>query len=400
MGSQLKQQENLPVNLEKAEFIISLASQKTNGFKSMMFLLREIEDQLLARQKFNKTFSKVAHIIAHGYNKKIQTDQQLIKRIQYDIQKAENEMDRLATKRRSLKQTLDTLETELASIRDYAEQRRDKKSKRERQYHQLYHVPILATQFKKKYVRARDKNSDAEEQVSTMRSKVDACQQEIAQISKTMTDIQKHREHSLIKQCKDLESQVKSDKELVFQLQEGIKFINGLDQYQLVTAQQATTQFIESIQSSYLAKNGTIGRLDNDTHFVKVFKLALFEYGEAEKFADNRWGHIQVPYTCTHCKVAQVGWPKLDKVRTNDFICESCYQEHHTAMVIEKRMSAVKDRSQQLLSLPGGSMLSFSSSSTVQSDTQKKPGFKKMVKKMIKGNKQPHLQSGQVMMAQ
>lgn len=363
-------QEKLAVNLDKAEFIISLASQK-NGFRSIMLLLREIEDQFITRQKQNKTFYKVSQIIEHGYSKKTHSDKQLIKRIQHELQQQEKDTEHLSQKRTALKQELDAFEAELSGIREYAEQRRNKKSKRERQYHQLYHVPILASQFKKKYVRARDKNSDAEEQVSHMRSKVDACQQEISHISKTITDIQKHREQS-VQRCKNIESQLKKDQELVFQLQEGRKFLAGFDQYQFITAQKATTQFIEAVQASY-SNNQAHKIRDPNQNFVKFFKLALFEYGEAEKFADHRWGRIKVPFSCMKCQVTQVGWPKLDKIKTNEFICDTCFQEHHASMVFEKKMTGIKD---QLLF-----------------DT-KKPGIKKMVKKMLKVN------SSQMMIAQ
>ncbi|KAG1121966.1 hypothetical protein G6F42_011924 [Rhizopus arrhizus] len=62
-------------------------------------------------------------------------------------------------------------------------------------------------------------------------------------------------------------------------------------------------------------------------------------------------------------------------------------------MILEKKMTGV---SQQLLNLPGGSMLSFSSQSTLNSAAtsssdehstkSNKPGFKKMFN-MLKGNK-------------
>ncbi|KAG1100247.1 hypothetical protein G6F42_017700 [Rhizopus arrhizus] len=170
---------NGPVNLEQAEFIISLSNKKNGAFKSMMHLLRQIESQIEARRKQNAQFYQVVRVVDERYRRKIYANQQLIQRIHSEITYIVHDMDQLICRRTSLKEELDAHEQELNEIRDYAEQRRNKKSKRERQYHQLYHVPLVAAQYKKKYMRARDKNSDAEEKVSEIRAVVDSCQRAI-----------------------------------------------------------------------------------------------------------------------------------------------------------------------------------------------------------------------------
>ncbi|KAI8083409.1 uncharacterized protein B0P05DRAFT_489165 [Gilbertella persicaria] len=386
----MTEEQTHPIHLEKAELIISFANRKNGAFKAMMHYLREIEDQIQARQKKNRLFYQVVYAVEDTYQHKIYSARQLLHRIATELRHIDYDIDKLAMDRETLKQELEQHEIELNNVRQYAEQRRNKKSKRERQYHQLYHVPLVASQFKKKYVRARDKNLDAEEKVSEIRSIVDSCQKAIAELSKSITDCQKRRQELTLEQ-QDTHAEIKQIDDLLFDLDEGRKFWSGFDQHQLVTASKATTQFVEAIQQH--AKNyNTFHRImDPNQHFVKVFKLALYEYGEAERHAESRWGQLEVDFECAKCRTSQKGWPKPDKVRSMDLLCNSCYQEHHSSMVWEKRMSGVKDRSQQLLSLPGGSMLSFSSSSstiasTDTNETKSKPGFKKVFK-MLKTTK-------------
>ncbi|KAI9485841.1 MAG: hypothetical protein EXX96DRAFT_546699 [Benjaminiella poitrasii] len=386
-NSSQRQYKVMPINLEKAEFIISLPStsntKKTGGtFKSMMFLLREMEDQLEAREKKNKTFYQVVHAIEYKYKKTIIDNRQRMQDIQNELRYLASDSDALASRRASVKQELDILENDLNDMREYAEQRRNKKSKRERQYHQLYHVPLIAAQYKKKYVRARDKNSDAEEKVSEVRALVDACQGALTELARSFTENQT-KSQRLVMQQQEIEVETKKTEEFVFELHEGCKFWQGFDQHQASTARKAVTQFIETIQRcTTKSGNHDLHRaMDPNQNYVKFLKLALFEYGEAEKYANQKWGQLQVDFECAKCHVPQSGWPKPDKVRTSDLLCDACYQEHRASMIWEKKIGGVKDRSQQLLSLPGSSMLSFSSSSTVSSESSsssKKPGFKKM----------------------
>ncbi|KAI8645501.1 hypothetical protein BD408DRAFT_411539 [Parasitella parasitica] len=305
-------------------------------------------------------------------------------------------MDQLACRRTSLKEELETHEEKLAEVRDYAEQRRNKKSKRESQYHQLYHIPLIAAQYKKKYVRARDKNSDAEERVSEIRAVVDSSQRAVSELSKSIGDCQKKKDQLTLNK-QDVENQTKEIQELMASLHDGYKFWQSFDQHQSVTALKAVGHFIESLQKNSANGSALRGSMDPNNDIVKLFKLALYEYGEAEKYADGRWADLNVEFDCAKCRVTQVGWPKPDKVRPNDLLCSTCYQEFRTTMIWEKKISGV---SQQLLNLPGGSMLSFSSQSSLASSCSNsdgspkanKPGFKKVMQ-MLKGNKKKRASS-------
>ncbi|PHZ10272.1 uncharacterized protein RHIMIDRAFT_245385 [Rhizopus microsporus ATCC 52813] len=379
-----------PVNLNTADLIISFAS-KQHAFKLMMSTLREIEEQIELRQKANKKFCQTSVVIQDIYHKEIDTYKQLLHSITGDIKYLENDIYRLNNQRTTLKEELDTYEQELAQLREYAEQRRNKKAKREKQYHSFYNVPIVAAQYKKKYMRARDKNSDAEEQLSKVRITVDSCQKAVAEVARSISDCQKKIE-LLEQQQQDTENRIKQANDMISELQDGQRFWSDFDNNQLSTALKATQQFIEAIQKYSRKSHSNLSQVvHHQTDFVKVFRLALHEYSEAEGYAESRWKDIQVAFNCARCKTTQIGWPNLDKVRTTDLLCDPCYKEVRTTMILEKKINGVigSNRSQQLLSLPGSSSFSVSSSNTSNSTTssnKSKTGFKKMFQ-MIKNNK-------------
>lgn len=391
MEDTLQEEQGLsPVNIDKAEYIISLASKKNGAFKTMMQLLREVEEQLLIRQKKNRIFYQVVKAVEERYQRQVYGNNQQIDNINSEMHHIQQDMEHLTSNRTSLKQELEGHEEQLNDIRDYAEQRRNKKSKREKQYHQLYNIPIVATQFKKKYVRARDKNSDAEEKVSEVRATVDSCQRAIGELSRSLSECQKRREELTTHQ-QELEAQKQKVEDLLFNLHEGCKFWSGFDQHQSDTAAKATNAFIETIQKHAKNHNTFHKIMDPNNDFVKILRMALFEYGQAESYAQARWDRLQVEFDCAKCRTSHLGWPTPDKVRTADLLCDTCYKEARTSMIWEKKMKMGMDRSQQLLSLPGGSTLSLSSTTTATSSTSSssiasKPGFKKVLQ-IFKGGK-------------
>ncbi|CEP18903.1 hypothetical protein [Parasitella parasitica] len=383
-------EQQLAVDFEQAEYIIGISSRPNGAFKTMMQISRQVEAQIEARKKQNKQFYQVVQAVDDRYRKKMYANQQLVQRIHSEITYIIHDMDQLACRRTSLKEELEIHEQKLIEVREYAEQRRNKKSKRESQYHQLYHIPLIAAQYKKKYVRARDKNSDAEERVSEIRAVVDSSQRAISELSRSIGDCQRKKDQLVLNQ-QDVESQTQETKELMASLHDGCKFWQSFDQHQSITAQKAVTHFIELLQSNSASSSALRRSMDPNNDIVKLFKLALYEYGEAEKYGNRRWGGLNVEFDCAKCRTTLMGWPRPDKVRPNELLCSTCYQEFRTSMIWEKKMAGV---SQQLLNLPGGSMLSFSSQSTLVSSSSKddgspkanKPGFKNVMQ-MFKGNK-------------
>ncbi|KAG1045063.1 hypothetical protein G6F43_011353 [Rhizopus delemar] len=387
----IEEQRDYPVNLETAELVISSASKKHNTSKLMMNALHKIKENIENRRKKNLKFYQTSTLVEGIYNKEIYSHRQLSSSIHGEIKYIENDIYQLSKQQEILKQELNMHKEEMSIIREYAEYRKNKKTKREKQYHDFYHVPILAAQYKKKYIRALDKNSDAEEQVSKVRSTVDSCQLVIIETAKAINESQKMVE-SLIIQKQDAENKVKQAEEMINELHEGQKFWSGFDNSQLPTALKATQALIEVIQKHERKSNTNIAQaVNNENEFVKLFKLALYQYAEAENFAESRWGNSQVEFSCAKCKNNQVGWPNLDSIRTSDLLCDSCYKETQTSMVLEKKINGMigTENNKHIQILKEGSSFSLSSvaSSSSNSSNRNKAGLKKMFQ-IIKNNKQ------------
>ncbi|KAG1322517.1 hypothetical protein G6F62_010200 [Rhizopus arrhizus] len=301
----IEEQRDYPVNLDTAELVISLASKKHNTFKLMMNALHKIKENIENRRKKNLNFYQTSTLVEGIYNKEIYSHRQLSSSIHGEIKYIENDIYQLSKQQEILKQELNMHKEEMNIIREYAEYRKNKKTKREKQYHDFYHVPILAAQYKKKYIRALDKNSDAEEQVTKVRSTVDSCQLVIIETAKAINESQKMVE-SLIIQKQDAENKVKQAEEMINELHEGQKFWSGFDNSQLPTALKATQALIEVIQRHEKKSNTNITQaVNNENEFVKSFKLALYQYAEAENYAESRWGNSQVEFSCARCKTNQ-----------------------------------------------------------------------------------------------
>ncbi|KAG1509270.1 hypothetical protein G6F52_011176 [Rhizopus delemar] len=357
----------------------------------MMNALHKIKENIENRRKKNLKFYQASTLVEGIYNKEIYSHRQLSSSIHGEIKYIENDIYQLSKQQEILKQELNMHKEEMSIIREYAEYRKNKKTKREKQYHDFYHVPILAAQYKKKYIRALDKNSDAEEQVSKVRSTVDSCQLVIIETAKAINESQKMVE-SLIIQKQDAENKVKQAEEMINELHEGQKFWSGFDNSQLPTALKATQALIEVIQKHERKSNTNIAQaVNNENEFVKLFKLALYQYAEAENYAESRWGNSQVEFNCAKCKNNQVGWPNLDSIRTSDLLCDSCYKETQTSMVLEKKINGMigTENNKHIQILKEGSSFSLSSvaSSSSNSSNRNKTGLKKMFQ-IIKNNKQ------------
>ncbi|KAI9251562.1 hypothetical protein BY458DRAFT_523841 [Sporodiniella umbellata] len=390
------QKVNYPVSLSTADLVVSLASKKQNSFKLMMGILREIEEEIEIRRKLNLKYYQISTIAESLYNKEIYSRRQLSNKSTGEIKFLENDVYQLGNQREVLKQELEIQEQELNEVRNYADQRKDKKAKREKQYHNFYNVPIVAAQYKKKYVRARDKNSDAEKQMSNVRSAVDSIQKAIGDKTKSINDSQKSIE-ALTLQKQEAEIVIKHAESMVVELKNGYGFWSGFDKHQLPDAIRATQNFIQAIQKH--ARKTTTGFSEivhNDSDFVKFFRLALSEYAEAESYAESRWGSIQIPFECAKCHTSQTGWPNLDKVRTTDLLCDLCYKETRTSMILEKKFNGLMGAGGAPSLQSRNSNLSISSIDTNNSSTatnnKSKNGFKKIFQK-IKINKHPNSSS-------
>ncbi|ORY90415.1 hypothetical protein BCR43DRAFT_412884, partial [Syncephalastrum racemosum] len=232
----------------------------------------------------------------------------------------EHQMARLRQQRSEAEDRLTGFDKQLEQLRAYAAARRDKKSKRERQYNQFYHVPVLAGQYRKKYSRAQAKNAHAEQQVAQLRAEVDAIQNDarssvtrVRQLTDAVEDVRQQ-------QAALAERVDRGERCLAF-LKQGLEFWATFDRNQ-------AGPLLDSLD----------GRQP-----VLMQKLAA-EYANREAYAAQHWDHVDVEFTCAKCRQTQVGWPTPDKVRTADLLCAECYQQARTSMIVEKKMNAWSGR--------------------------------------------------------
>ncbi|KAI9311380.1 hypothetical protein BX666DRAFT_1997846 [Dichotomocladium elegans] len=245
----------------------------------------------------------------------------------------------LNQQRNDEEQTLAILEENLQAMRAYAQQRYTKKAKREKQYNQYYFVPLLKGQYQKKYMRARDKNANAEEQVAQVRADIETIQSSIRQTATQMDQKQKELD-THISHGQDTSDQIAVLDGCMDRLHEGQQFWARFNQYQAQLLLEACDHLLAGQQQQQQQH-----RLSNpqteERDWTVVFRSVCKEYEEREAQAIALYDQYEVEFECARCRRSIVGCPTPDKVHTSDLLCVSCYQETRTSMVMEKKMMAI-----------------------------------------------------------
>ncbi|KAI9263102.1 hypothetical protein BDA99DRAFT_427193, partial [Phascolomyces articulosus] len=262
-----------------------------------------------------------------------------------------HQVARLRQQRGETEQRLSGFERELQGTRAYAQQRRTKKTKREKQYNHFYFVPVLSNQYHKKYVRAHDKNAVAEEQVVQIRESIESCQEAVRQAANQL--MKKQQEHDAqLEQRQAVHGQVAEADQCLNYLHQGQQFWDHFEQYQAALVIESCDRLIERFRSNsgdnYNGGGFPSRRRSSSTphqqeeeerDWTVIFRTVCKEYGEREAFGAEKWDHIEVDFECARCRQSMVGWPTPDKVHTSDLLCASCYQETRTSMIMEKKMN-------------------------------------------------------------
>ncbi|KAI8340812.1 hypothetical protein BC941DRAFT_418233 [Chlamydoabsidia padenii] len=280
-----------------------------------------------------------------------------------------------------IEQELGQMENQLQHLRAYAIQRRNKKAKRERQYHEVYHVPMINTQYKKKYMRARDKNDAVEQQLSELHHTMDQIKDQLKQQRQQSKAVEEQRD-ALDQQRQQLTMELNDRKQLMVKMKQAQSFWCQFD-----------TCHVQPCLDMLKQQHVDWTRL----------RLASVDYEEAERYGRHYYDHDtwDVVFDCTHCHSRNEGWPCLDKVRTTQLLCNLCYQETRTSMIVEKKLYSIlpnnnnNDRlrlstlstSSSSLSIP--SLISSTSKSTHSLINDCKPLVKKM-KSALTMNQQQH----------
>jgi chromosome segregation ATPase len=371
------------VNIERADSILSIG-EKCSNTRTIIIELKNLADDIKARQKKNTVLYETITLIQPMYTSKMRLMEQNMRNIKANAKHiAQVEITHLQQKSKSLEKKVPVYESNLTNSREYAEQRRDKKAKRESQYHRLYYVPILSQEFKKKYIRARDKHSIAEEKLCETREVIDNCQKDMSATAKSITEANTKvkdlsGDYNTIK-----EKLLASDQTLV-DLHEQHAYWKSFDNNQSILALKAIEGVVSILENH---KSKLSAALDINQDYIKTFRMRCYEYGQAEQQGNNRWKQRSIDFTCSKCKVDQKGWPIPDKVYSSSLLCSQCYTETRTSMIVEKKVNKLinskfkTDSSQK----PRSASPCKKESASFAKPLPNNPGFKKMFT-MIKGN--------------
>ncbi|KAI8147882.1 hypothetical protein BJV82DRAFT_593759 [Fennellomyces sp. T-0311] len=333
------------VNKNKADEVLRLlSSNEPTARRQALHALKDIQQNVRARQKRIRTYALTVHALERQYALWQQSARTQLGQLDTTVADLNHQVARLRQQRSETEQRLTKFERELQGIREYAQQRRTKKTKREKQYNHFYFVPVLSSQYHKKYVRAHDKNALAEEQVVQLRQSIEECQQAVRQAANLLS--RKQQEHdSQLEQRQAVHHQVAEADQCLNYLHQGQQFWDHFDQYQAAVLIDSCDRLIERFRSNsgdqqLFARRRSTVLQDGDRDYTVIFKSICSEYGEREAYGAQKWDNVEVDFDCARCRQSLVGWPTPDKVHASDLLCAACYQETRTSMIMEKKMNA------------------------------------------------------------
>jgi len=321
--------------MEDIEGFVRLLADSSNN-RLCIRALRDTQQAVLTRQKQCRIFTFVYNTVKVQHNKTLYAQTQLLRRIRSEDADLKRQVETLQTNRTHVELELNLLEEHLSNARDHAQQRRDKRNKREHQYNQAYFVPIVNNYWQKKYLRARDKNATAEQAVCDMRDRLEQCREELRDMGRELGNIQKVAA-DLGQQKEEAEAAAAAIQALSQKLSQANTFWSRFAQGPCQDLIAAITNMITLLE-----------RPNNSRAYYNDVQAALQNlvdintgYHEEEGYGQEKFGSIELDYTCSRCDESQHGWPCVDKVRNQDLLCPMCYKETRLSMVVEKKVNAL-----------------------------------------------------------
>lgn len=321
--------------MEDIDGFIRLLDDSTNN-RLCLRALRDTHQAVLTRQKMCRIFSLVYNTVKVDQNKTLYTQTQLLRRIRTEHAELKQRIETLQSSRSHIDLELNLMEDHMNSARDHAQQRRDKRNKREHQYNRAYFVPLVSNYWQKKYLRARDKNATAEQMVCEMRDRIEQCREELREIGRELGKIQLVAA-DLDQQKEQAEATTATVHEFNQRLSQAnifwSRFAGGTCQ-DLITSITNMIALLERPKDTRAYYNDVQAALQN---FVNINNDYHAEHG----FGQDKFGTLELDYTCSRCSQSQHGWPCVDKVRNQDLLCPTCYKETRLSMVVEKKVNAL-----------------------------------------------------------
>jgi hypothetical protein len=308
------------VNIEKAEEIVNcggITSKKSSITQKR--LLHQVIQQVEHRRKLIQEYVQTVNIISRQYDRKQQSLEQFIHQLHDREQSLDEGLLKINVQQKELERRQVRIEHDLQTMRQIAEKCREKKLRCEQYYHAVASVPLLSAQSKKRYIKARDKNAEAEQQLSEVRQALDKCKTHLKLVSKTVS-AQYSEQDLLSNQRRGSVDTIITSKQQLDYLRQGSEFWSGFDSYQAQVVLESAIYLLDPNQPKQ--KDSA---LDMDQVWIKTFKLACFEYGDRELYGDMCWNpkSLQINFNCDLCQTSQVGWPNV--IRDQELACELCY---------------------------------------------------------------------------
>ncbi|CAO3617580.1 unnamed protein product [Cunninghamella echinulata] len=411
---------NTQVTVNYVDWIISQVQNSTTTTtmtgeqQQQKQLVKSLELLLLQKQKEIRLFSLTVDALQRHFQSLHQNQYQVVEQVEMELEDLKRHTKRGSYQQQYEEQELKQLEKRLQGIRDYAEQRREKKAKREKQYHEVYHLPIINAQFKKKYMRAREKNNAVEHQLAELHYQMDRIKENLRQYRA------KEKEEQAYYQKKWDQHQV-----FIKQWDQQQKMMMDMKKAQLFWSQfdtlhlQPCLKWIQQHNNNnneYHRRYSLPSTTTTTTTIISFddwysFRSAIKKYEEANVYGMNKWNHEQwleyITFDCSLCHGSNTRlWPYLDKVRTDQLLCTSCYHNNKTSMIVEKKLQTflpnkltasrpnlLRSATQSTLSIP--TLVSSTSKSTQSLLQDCKPLMKKMKSALAlnqqKSDMLPHL---------
>ncbi|CEP12129.1 hypothetical protein [Parasitella parasitica] len=310
------------VNIEKAEEIVKYGCGKKH-LVIQKKLLKQVIEHVQHRRSIIHNYLNTVGIISRQYDRKKNSLEQLIHHLDGRNQELDHGLQKISHQRKELEKKQKCLEHELQFARTIAEKCREKKNRSEQQYNAVVSVPLLSLQSKKRYLKARDNNAEAEQQVSEKREALEKCRAHLKLMSRTVS-AQYYEQDQLSSQRRgSVDTIMTSTQQLAF-LKQGCEFWSGFDSYQAQVVLESAI-YLFDLENQPSKKRESNSFLDVHHVWAKTFKLACFEYGDREMYGETRWNPsiLEINFECDMCQTAQIGWPKV--VRNQELACELCY---------------------------------------------------------------------------
>lgn len=307
------------VNIDKAQEIVGYSvTKKKTGIQKR--LLQQVIHQVEQRRAMIQDYILTVNRISIQYEERQKSLEQFIHQLDDREQLLNQGLLKIETQQKELERRQVQVEQELQSIRLTAEIYLERKKKREHEYSLVSSVPILSAQSKKRYIKARNKYSDAEQQVSESRQALENCRDHLRLISKTVS-AQYSEQDQVNHQRRGSEDILLSSTQQLDYLKKGSDFWSDFDSYQAQVVLESALYLSEKINCH--TPNHQL--LDMDQIWQKTFLLACFEYGDGELYGLEKWDidTLQIEFKCEMCQTFQTGWPKV--AYETDLVCQLCY---------------------------------------------------------------------------